>query len=229
MTTMHSTMNMLSVPVQYPIKVIETAGRNTGWLAAASALGKRSDVDPPHLILVPECRFNEARFVEQVESIYRRLGHAVIVAAEAIRDEQDQIVGSTGQDKTNSAAQYLGQVIKQHLQMDTRVDQPGDLQWSSVSHVDRAEAYAVGREGVYAVLKGESDKMVTLARHDTSAYHCTTGLVELTKIVGKQRFLPGEYLNVNKTMITRAFYDYATPLLGDPLPDYPQLQLVKVE
>lgn len=223
LTAMHSTMNMLSVPVPFPLKVIETAGRNTGWLAAASALGKRCDDDPPHLILFPELPFRREQFLAQVELLYQRIGHVVIVAGEGLCDEKGQPLGSTDDDKTRSAAQYLGKLIKSELHMDTRFDRPGDLQWSDISDVDRDEAYLVGRAGVHALINGQHDVMVTLIREPTTRYRCTTGLVELEQVVGQQRHLPDEYRDAHQTMITPAFATYALPLLGDPLPDYPEL------
>jgi ATP-dependent phosphofructokinase / diphosphate-dependent phosphofructokinase len=228
LTLLHSTMNMLSVPERYQLKVIETAGRNVGWLTAASALGKRDEDDAPHLILVPEHPFQETRFLQQVESIYRRLGYAVIVAAEALRDEQGHQLGPTEHDKTKSTAQYVGNLIKERLQMDVRFDKPGDLQWSDISSVDRDEAYLVGQKGVEALLADKSDGMVTLERQDVPTYRCTTSFVELKKVVNQQRFLPDEYLDAEKSMITEAFYNYALPLLGDPLPTYPKLKPIKV-
>jgi 6-phosphofructokinase 1 len=57
---------------------------------------------------------------------------------------------------------------------------------------------------------------------------CTTSLVELERVVDKQRFLPDEYLDAEKSMVTQAFYDYALPLLGNPLPTYPKLKPIKV-
>jgi ATP-dependent phosphofructokinase / diphosphate-dependent phosphofructokinase len=218
LTLIHSTMNMLSVPERYTLKVVEAAGRNVGWLTAASALGKQDEDDAPHLILVPEHPFQEMRFLQQVESIYRRLGYAVIVAAEALRDEQGHQLGPTEHDKTKSTAQYLGNLIKERLQMNVRFDKPGDLQWSDISTVDRDEAYLVGQKGVEALLAHQSDGMVTLERQDIPTYHCTTGFVTLEKMVNQQRFLPDAYLDAEKGMVTQAFYNYALPLLGDPLP-----------
>src|SRR5437588_12613800 len=57
LATMDSTMNTITMPTHYPVKVIETMGRNAGWLAAASALGKRNETDPPHIIIMPEQPF----------------------------------------------------------------------------------------------------------------------------------------------------------------------------
>ena len=229
-------MNLLAVPSTRPIKIIEAMGRNVGWLTAASALGKREDADPPHLLLVPEQPFNEKRFLQQVEAIYARLGHAIIVTAEDIRDEQGQPVNAVKQQETDvaqpqvasSTAQCLANLIRQRLQLNARFDRFGDLQWCSISSTDRDEAYMVGQEGTNALLRGETDKMVTLVRDPAPSYYCTTGLVELAQVVGQQRLLPGEYLDAGKTMVTRAFYEYALPLLGDPLPVYPKLEDVKV-
>ena len=86
----------------------------------------------------------------------------------------------------------------------------------------------MGRMGVMALLAGENDKMVTLVRHTDGGYSCTTGLVELAQVANAQRLLPDEYLNEDKTMVTQAFYDYALPLIGDPLPRYPTLQKIGI-
>jgi 6-phosphofructokinase 1 len=240
LATMDSTMNTISIPGHYPVKVIETMGRDAGWLAASSALGKRSEVDPPHIILMPEQRFVEARFLEQVETVYRRLNHVIIVAAETIRDEKGTPLGSVGQvgedafhhPLLSGTAEYLIELVMRELKVRARFDKPGDLQRMAsfcISATDRDEAYLVGQVGVRALLDGESDKMVTLVRHMTPNYFCTTGLVELAKIANMQRLMPDEYLDESKTMVTQAFYDYALPLIGEPLPHYPELEIIGVK
>jgi 6-phosphofructokinase 1 len=82
--------------------------------------------------------------------------------------------------------------------------------------------------GTNALLNGENDKMVTLVRHMTPTYQCTTGFVELAKVADAQRLMPGEYLNESKTMVTPLFYDYALPLLGEPLPHHAHLEMKRV-
>jgi 6-phosphofructokinase len=238
--TLDSTMNTLSIPWHYPVKVIETMGRDAGWLTASSALGKRDERDAPHLLLVPEQKFEQSRFLAQVEDIYRRLGYVIIVAAETIRDESGQPLGASGQAGTDAfqhpllsgAAQYLVELVKRELKLRARFDKPGDLQRMSstaISPIDRDEAYLVGKAGVQALLSGESDKMITLQRHETPAYHCTTGLVELSRVANAQRLLPDTYLDASKTMVTQAFLDYALPLIGELLPTYPAIEQVKVQ
>lgn len=238
--TIDSTMNTVSIPWHYPVKVIETMGRDAGWLAAATALGKRDDSDPPHIILFPEQPFVAGHFLEQVEAVYRRLGYVIVVVAEAVRDEKGQALGLAGQTGTDAfqhpllsgAAQYLVDLVKRELKLRARFDKPGDLQRmasTSISPTDQVEAYLVGQMGVRALLDGESDKMVTLVRHNELDYHCTTGLVDLARVANVQRLLPDGYLEDNRTMVTRAFCDYALPLIGGPLTHYARLEGTKVQ
>src|SRR5204862_4082272 len=102
LATIDSTMNTISIPWHYPVKVIETMGRNAGWLAASSALGKRNEIDPPHIILMPEYAFNEQRYLTQVEEVYRRIGYVIVVVSEAVHDEKGNSLGAVGQVGTDA-------------------------------------------------------------------------------------------------------------------------------
>jgi len=240
MATMDSTMNTLSMPWHYPVKVIETMGRDAGWLTAAAALGKRDARDAPHILLLPEQAFNTERYLKQVEETYRRFGYVVIVASETLRDEQGNALGAAGQVGTDAfqhpllsgAAQYLVELVKERLKLRARFDKPGDLQRMAsfcISSVDRDEAYLVGQAGVRAALDGETDKMVVLLRQDEPNYRCTTALADLSKVANVQRLLPDEFLDASKTMVTPAFLHYAQPLIGESLPVYQRLTQIKVK
>jgi ATP-dependent phosphofructokinase / diphosphate-dependent phosphofructokinase len=232
--TIDTTMNTISIPWHYPVKVIETMGRDAGWLAASTALGKRDEIDPPHIILMPEQPFVAERFLQRVEEIYRRQRYVIIVATETIRDEQGRALGSATQSGSDAfqhpllsgAAQALVTLVTQQLKLRARFEKPGDLQRmasTSFSATDRSEAYLVGKMGVTALLDGQNDKMITLVRHDEPAYHCTTGLVDLALIANEQRLLPDEYLDESKTMVTQAFIKHAQPFIGEPLSQHARL------
>jgi 6-phosphofructokinase 1 len=238
--TLDSTMNTVSIPWHYPVKIIETMGRDAGWLTAASTLARRDETDPPHLLLLPEKPFDASEFLTHVEAIYKRIGYVVIAAAETIRDTNGQSLGASGQTGVDAfqhpllsgTAQYLVELVKRELKLRARFDKPGDLQRMSALHtssVDRDEAYLVGQMGVQALLAGESNKMVTLVRQTEPAYHCTTGLADLSEISNVVRHLPDDYLNESKTMVTPAFYEYALPLIGEPIQPYAWLEATRIE
>ncbi len=239
LATMDSAMNTISIPSHYPVKIIETMGRDAGWLAASTALGKRGEDDPPHIIFLPEIPFNEERYLEQVETIYRHLGYVVVVVPEAMRDDKGQPLGTatqTGNDAfqhplLRGAGQHLVNLVTQHLKLRARFDKPGDLQRMAsqcISRTDQQEAYLVGQMGTQALLSGEHDKMVTLVRQNEPAYSCTTGLVELAKIANEQRLMPSKYIDASKTMVTSAFFDYALPLIGESLPHHAKIEMKRI-
>jgi ATP-dependent phosphofructokinase / diphosphate-dependent phosphofructokinase len=240
LATLDSTMNTRAIPWYYPVKVIETMGRDAGWLTASSALGKRDENDPPHILLIPEQSFNADKFLRQVEEVYRRVGYVVVVTAESLRDEQGNALGAVGQVGTDAfqhpllsgAAQQLVELVIRETKLRARFDKPGDLQRMasfSVSITDRDEAYLVGKMGTKALLDGESDKMIILVRHNEPGYHCTTGLVELAQVANVQRLLPSELLDESKTMVTQAFYSYALPLIGGPIVDHARLEKIRIQ
>lgn len=220
-----------------PIKLLEVPGRNAGWVAAASALGKRAEEDAPHLILPPERPVSLPRFLDTVQRVYDRLGFAVIVVAETVRDEQGSPLGAPavemgttdafGHRRLVGAAAFLSREVAIGLGIRARWEKPGTLARTSmtcVSEVDLEEAYLVGRQAVQAALRGEDDRMVTLIRESDEPYRVTTGLARLDSIANCERRLPEEYLATDGTHVTPAFVDYARPLIGGPLPEYARLR-----
>jgi 6-phosphofructokinase 1 len=96
------------------------------------------------------------------------------------------------------------------------------------SRVDLEEAFMVGVEGVRAAVRGVSGSMVTLIREPGPEYRCRTGLVELREVANVARPLPAEFMDYHRHLPSQAFYEYALPLLGDPLPRYDVLRETRV-
>ena len=64
--------------------IYQSIGRDSGWLAAAAALAKRSAEDAPHLVYLPERSFDEERFLADVADVHDRFGYVSIVCGEGI-------------------------------------------------------------------------------------------------------------------------------------------------
>ena len=228
--TAASTLDTRSLPTNYPIKIVEVMGRDAGWLAAASGLGKRDEYDGPHLIYVPELPFDPDSFLESVHEIYSRIGYVVVVVAETIRDLQGQPVARDvasvdmfGHPIVRGAAETLVRMVEDALKLPARADKPGTLQRSSrslQSSVDVDEARRAGREAVRLALAGESGRMVTITRVGNRPYQTAMSSVDIDRIANRHRVMPREFLDESGTAITDSFREYALPLLGpDPFPE----------
>jgi len=209
------------------VTILEVMGRNAGWVAAASALGKTSPHDPPHLIYVPERPLRPEAFLQDVQHVVSRIGYCVVVVSETIRDDQGRPLArhmwtdGFGHARLVGAAERLCGMIERGLGLRARFNRPGTLQRSSilcVSRVDWHEAFLVGQAAVHHAMAGVRDQIITLIREGEDPYRCTTGLAPLTAVANGERRLPDHFLTDEGTMVTEAFVRYARPLIGDPLP-----------
>jgi 6-phosphofructokinase len=217
------------------VKIVETMGRNSGWLTAASALAREDPDDAPHLIYVPERPLNLNRFLEDVQRVYERLHHVVVAVCEVMKDDGGNVLGESrlpvdmdafGHPQVGGAADLLCQLIKGRLGLKARFDKAGTIQrvfMAAASPVDVQEAALVGEMAVRHAVEGVTDRMVTLERIADEPYQCTTGLVELAKVANLERTLPDEFLSPSGNDVAAAFTRYVAPLLGGPLPPYVRL------
>ncbi len=217
------------------VKVIETMGRDAGWITAAAALAREEPDDAPHLIYVPERPLDSNHFLEDVQRVYDRLGHVVAVVCEGVRGEDGRAlvesraavdVDAFGHAQRGGAAAYLCELISNRLGLKARFDKAGTIQrvfMASASRIDVEEAALVGEMAVRHAGGGATDRMVTLERLSDDPYRSTTGLVELSQVANAARPLPAEFLDPSGHNVTPAFLDYARPLLGGPLPPYVRL------
>lgn len=218
------------------VKIIETMGRNTGWITASTALAKEEENDAPHLIYLPERPFITEKFLDDVESVYKKLGRVVITVCEGLKDENGEcIVASKSKiDKDNfghaqlgGVADYLCKLIAKELKIKARFDKPGTIQRTSMmcaSETDIEEAYMVGRDAVKTAIEGKSGYMVTLVREKGKKYRCSTGLVRLEEVANKVKMVPEKFINKEGNFVTKEFMEYVKPLIGGPLPEYVRLK-----
>ncbi len=232
-TAREMAMDTFSLRYTEVVKVIETMGRNSGWVTAATALGGEF---APDLIYLPEKSFSVERFLKDVERVFRDKGWVVIAACEGLKNpdgsylaafQAEMNVDAFGHPELGGLGRFLLDLIVDNLKLKTRMDKPGTMQRSSglcISSVDAEEAYLVGKEAVRFALEGETDKMVTLVREPGEIYRCTTGLAALEDVANAEKLMPDEFINDEGNGVTTAFLDYARPLLGGPLPEYVKLE-----
>src|SRR5690606_7123313 len=69
------------------IKINVVMGRHAGFLTAASALARTHEKAGPHLIYVPERKFDLERFAAGVDRVYTQHGRCLIAVSEGIQNE----------------------------------------------------------------------------------------------------------------------------------------------
>ena len=226
------------------VSILETMGRNAGWLTASAVLGKVEEDEAPHLVYVPEVPFDENQFLDDVTNIHGRLGRVFVVVCEGVRDVDgnyvgQQVLGSSSRDAfghalptlTAGVASYLSGIVGQRLGLRSRFLRPvliGRGFTACVSESDRREALLVGRRAVTQLVKGESGFMITLQRVSDRPYESVTGLAPLAEVANAENLLPREYINDAGNNINHAFFDYALPLVDGPFPPLARLKGARV-
>ncbi len=207
------------------VTVMEAMGRNTGWLAAATGLARRTEADAPHLIYVPEIPFDTNQFLNHVREVLREHKAAFVVASEGLVDDKGAYLtadrGQFGTDafghkQLGGVAEYLKELVERELGVKSRFNKLGTCQRNAMhlaSKTDSDEAYACGREAVRHALDGTTGQMVTLVREGNVPYRCTMGLAKLKEVANSVKPLPREFMDARGTHIAQAMREYATPLV----------------
>lgn len=207
-----------------PICILEVLGRNTGWIAAATALARFHIDDAPHLIYFPERRLSLDRIAADVERVYRRIGRVVIAVCEGQLDDKGQPFGADvdrADSEVHRLASNLGHTLAleltRKLGIRARAEKPGLLGRSCTplaSQVDRKEAYACGQKAVEAARAGVTGQMVTLHRVPKGSYKCEFDLTDFENVARIERLFPGEWISGEANNVAGGFHEYLTPLVG---------------
>ena len=200
------------------VKIIETVGCNSGWLAAATALAKDSDDSAPHLIYLPESGLDPVQFLADVEAVYQRLGWCLVVISEGLKDKGGCTLPPGGR-----IGEYLCELLAAQLQLKASWNKLEDLSrfaMQSASVVDSGEALMAGQAAVRRAVDGMNGFMITIARHldPNKPYSSLIGMVRLRLGARSEKTMPETFINEAGNFVTEAFEKYATPLIGGNLP-----------
>jgi 6-phosphofructokinase 1 len=224
-----------------PFTVFQTVGRSAGWLPAAAALARKSPADPPHIILVPERPFEEQKFLAAAEKAYKSYGFVSVVCGEGITHADGTPVSASrvtdkfsnvefGAMGGTSAAMMLHRMLCNAFGWRGEFQVTESLQMCAADRavrLDYDEAYRAGREAVRLASGGTGGVMVTIERNKAAKYSSRFGTIALKKVAINARPMHDKYIDERNLFVTRAFYQYAAPLVGD-LPQHASLKIKKV-
>ncbi|SHJ55476.1 6-phosphofructokinase [Paramaledivibacter caminithermalis] len=229
-TTVLETYLDSSVYINNGIFIIETMGRDTGWLAASAALAKINGEAVVDFIYLPEAEFSEEQFLKDVAKRFNEKNKVYIVASEGIKDGGGRYLFKTNfANKHDSfshvqlggVGNYLKRlIIENHITSRVKVLELGVTQRSAmhcVSQTDIEEAYKVGKAAVKYSIQGHTGLMVGMKRIQNNPYTIETYKIEASKVANNIKYFPAEWITAEKNNVTKEAVKYIYPLiLGSP-------------
>lgn len=220
-----------SVYIHNGIFILETMGRDTGWLAACACTAKYYGEPVADFIYLPERTFITEEFLKDVEKKYKENNHVYIVVSEGLKNEDgkfltelDVVSNDTfGHAQLGGVGEYLRRlIVNAGICNRVKALELGVLQRCAMhcsSKIDIDEAYAIGYEALKYAKEGNNGYMVAIKRESNIPYKSSFFLVEAEKIANNVRYFPQEWINERGNNITVEAYNYFKPLLGE-LPDF---------
>ncbi|MGG7147175.1 6-phosphofructokinase [Clostridium butyricum] len=225
-TTVLETYLDASVYINNGIFILETMGRDTGWLAASACTAKLNNKPVADFIYLPEVAFDKDKFLRDVKKCFEENNKVYIVASEGLRDENGKFVSefecisqdNFGHAQLGGVSGYLRNLILD-ANITTRVKalELGILQRCAMhcaSDTDLIEAYTVGEMALRYAYEGETGKMVTIKRECDSPYKVSYSLVDADQIANNVRYFPTEWINEDGNFITNEAFSYFEPLIN---------------
>ena len=205
------------------VTIVEIMGRHAGWLTAASALARKFEGDNPVLIYLPEVAFNQEDFLEKVKKALETTPNLVVCVSEGINDgngtficefASDVGVDTFGHKMLTGSGKYLENLIKEKLGVKVRSVELNVSQRCSSSCLSKTdEADHSGAFAVNAALNGETGKMISFVRTNTSPYELSFSTADVNIICNQEKAVPLSWITKDGSDVTDEFIRYAAPLI----------------
>ena len=231
--------------------VLEVMGRHAGWITAACGLAAEKPGEAPHLLLLPEVKFDEAAFLARVKQCVTQYGYCAIAVSEGLRNAEGKFLSETGlidafgHAQLGGVAPLIAQLIKNKLGYKYHWAVADYLQRAArhvASAVDVKQSYELGRAAVKLALGGHSGVMAALVRTSghpgkpAKPYRWKIESVPLADVANHEKKMPVGFISPDGFHITAACRQYLTPLIGGEdyppyrhgLPDYVRLKNIAV-
>ena len=209
--------------------IIEVMGRHAGWIAAGTALAHRTESAAPHIVLIPEIKFNEEAFLARVKATVDAHRFCVVVVGEGLKGADGKELAADqsrrdafGHPVLSGAAEHLEEIVTKKLNLKARSVKLGYAQRAAAHYAsltDATEAAACGEAAVRNAIEGKTGFMVKIVRLQTSPYKWTTDLQPLGDIANVEHTVPRDWMTEDGFLPNEKFLEYARPLIqGEVVP-----------
>ena len=211
------------------VTVMETMGRNAGWLTAAASLAAYNGKPCAQLIYLPERPLREDKFLGDIDNLLSKQREILVVVSEGLVDEKGEmitnmgVIDGFGHPLAGGIAQVLCDKITDRLGVKARAEKHGFLGRCSMvmqSGQDREEAIEVGRHALRLAMAGKTGYMAAIRRESSTPYRYSMTEVPLEKVANLEKKFPDAWINPQGNGILPPFAEYCLPLIGEPLPPY---------
>ena len=225
--------------------VLEVMGRHAGWITAACGLAAEKDGDAPHILLFPEVKFDQEKFLAKVEKTVKARGYCVIGVSEGVRNADGTFLAESGlkdafgHAQLGGVAPVIANLVKDKLKYKYHWAVADYLQRAArhiASKTDVEQAYAVGKAAVEFALKGHNAVMPAIKRMSDKPYKWKIEMAKLQDVANKEKFMPRNFITADGFHITAKCRTYLAPLIAgedyppfkNGMPDYVVLKNVAV-
>ncbi|GMR09122.1 MAG: 6-phosphofructokinase [Gammaproteobacteria bacterium] len=210
--------------------IVEVMGRHAGWIAAAGGLASTDDIHIPVIILFPEVKFNQTRFLKKVKDMVKKHGYCSVVVSEGVCWPNGKFLAETGlkdafgHAQLGGAAPVIAGMIQSKLGLKNHWAVADYLQRAArhiASKTDVEMAYAMGKAAVQFAIKGENAIMPTIKRLSNKPFKWTVGKAPLSRVANVEKMMPASFITKDGFGITKKCRDYMEPLImGENYPPY---------
>nr|VFK44069.1 MAG: 6-phosphofructokinase 1 [Candidatus Kentron sp. TC]VFK45693.1 MAG: pyrophosphate-dependent phosphofructokinase [Candidatus Kentron sp. TC]VFK58654.1 MAG: 6-phosphofructokinase 1 [Candidatus Kentron sp. TC] len=210
--------------------VMEVMGRHAGWIAAAGGLAAEKEGDGPHIILFPERKLDEGKFIARVDECVKKYEYCTIVVSEGVQNAEGKFLADAGTKdafghaQLGGAAPVVANLVREKLGYKYHWAVSDYLQRAArhiASGTDVEQAYALGKAAVELALEGKNAKMPTIVRTSDDPYTWEIGSADLADVANVEKMMPDDFITEDDFGITEKCRRYLRPLvMGEEYPPY---------
>ncbi|MFV0550436.1 MAG: 6-phosphofructokinase [Anaerorhabdus sp.] len=224
-TTAMQTWLDVNVYTRQEVFILETMGRDAGWLAASSCLSGIVD-----LVVLPEQPFNKEVFLGEVKKCIAEKNKCYVVVSEGVR-YPDGTYLAAGEAKNDGFGHAIlggaGNALKNLILESGSASRckVQDLSTAQRCHaseqslVDVEESFKLGMSAhMRSMDKTFTGKMVGVKRKDTAEYDVEYFATDASNVANHVKNFPVEWILPNYRGISDEAYSYLRPLIqGEPV------------
>ncbi len=214
----------LNVYTRQEVFILETMGRDAGWLAASTVLSGIVD-----LLVLPEVPFEEEKFFEAVKKCVAEKNKCYIVVSEGAKYPDGTYLAAAEAKNDGFAHAVLGgagQTLKNKLLaagvcQRAKVQDMSTLQRCNIQCQSKTDVEESAKLGLSAHMHSAdptfTGKMVALKREEGKPYNPIFFTVDADQVANYVKHVPAEWILPDYKGMTKEFYEYCQPLImGEP-------------